>query len=100
MLDTQGRIKLPEAFVKSAFDGQVGDIVMFSKEDDPFTFRVYFEDDKPYGINEVCRAKAKIDSKFRIIVPKVIREVYTRHALFYNEGNELYLRFFALATGD
>lgn len=93
MLDSQGRILLPEEFRK-AYDIVEGDKISYAYES-PFCYRLYCTDDRPYNVKKVAGAESTVDKNGRIIVPVRIRKMYTEECLFVEKNEKYYLMFFA-----
>lgn len=93
MLDSQGRVLLPEEF-RMAYDIVAGDKISYAYES-PFCYRLYCTDDRPYNVKKVAGAESTVDKKGRIIVPVSIRKMYTEECLFVEKNEKYYLMFFA-----
>jgi bifunctional DNA-binding transcriptional regulator/antitoxin component of YhaV-PrlF toxin-antitoxin module len=98
MLDSQGRIVLPKKDLLQVY-GIVaeGDKISFSYSpmgDLKFCYRIWFSDDRPINQLRVAGAQATVDAKMRIIVPAVIRKLYTKECIILEKDNVFYLVFF------
>ena len=98
MLDSQGRVLLPEEFRK-AYDIMAGDKISYAYESH-FCYRLYCTDDRPYNVTKVAGAESTVDKKGRIIVPASIRQLYTEKCLFVEKNEKYYLIFFACSNSS
>ena len=87
MLDTQGRLCLLEELVRLA-EYEPGK-VYFNMEDD-YTYRLVPENERCNCFDKIV-GTGTIDEKNRVIVPKQIRELYSRQAIVYADLNDAYL---------
>ena len=98
IIDSQGQIYIEEEAGKR-LGYSPGKQIVFALAD-KMLYRLANSDDRKNDESIVVCKNTVIDEKYRIVVPKVIRKMYTREAIILEKNGSLYIQFFRLQSDD